>query len=556
MSIADTSAFPHPTESGVWERFDLSDVTNRFEKKNSFGRFAGRLELETRRFLYLCATESEPCAPSAIVDEYWHAMILNTSVYRAYCETALGQFIEHNAGPASTSDEARQTHLATLRRTVARYREVFGDPPPDLWLAEISGDEIPEKYSRPHRLHLETTNHCNLRCEHCYPASSPDIPHHDADVVKGVIQRAKREDIGKVTLTGGEFLSRPDWKDIFNEALDAVDNIYIISNGLTLTDAKLKWMAKQRVKKTLKNVAKSPFKPRIAQLGIAVSLDGLEGNGLVRKNGQGKPVDAEKVLKRIALACDYGIHVTVNTTLTNPISARELPEMYDRLSKMGIDRWQLDQAYNGGRYQESDLLDTELNWLEEAKAGYKYIVENYLKDYPKIPDWRLEIVQVFRYDMLISGFAPAASLDEHPCSYHFGSVIVEGGDEVRFCPSLRNNGIGRPTGDDKFADVLERSDEFKDFLSKSINDLPCKECRYSKMFHGGCRANSFSYAGKMWDRDPICCSLSPFVEDEIVPLLPQHLREQFLAGLTGGSRPDERPGAKRPRRRSIPVTAG
>lgn len=71
--------------------------------------------------------------------------------------------------------------------------------------------------------------------------------------------------------------------------------------------------------------------------------------------------------------------------------------------------------------------------------------------------------------------------------------------------------------------------DFKDFLSKSISDLPCKDCRYGKLFHGGCRANSLSYLAKMWDIDPICCALSPFVEDEIVPLLPPKLQQSFRA---------------------------
>ncbi|SAI69050.1 Uncharacterised protein [Bordetella trematum] len=45
--------------------------------------------------------------------------------------------------------------------------------------------------------------------------------------------------------------------------------------------------------------------------------------------------------------------------------------MYDLLSRMGIDRWQVDQAYLAGRLTQSDLKGGGLAWLEEAKAGYK-----------------------------------------------------------------------------------------------------------------------------------------------------------------------------------------
>lgn len=51
--------------------------------------------------------------------------------------------------------------------------------------------------------------------------------------------------------------------------------------------------------------------------------------------------------------------------------------------------------------------------------------------------------------------------------------------------------------------------------------------------------------------DPICCSLSPFVEDEIVPLLPQKCVDSFYASLQVGPRPGELghlPTQKKPKR--------
>ncbi|WP_238582067.1 hypothetical protein, partial [Pseudomonas aeruginosa] len=101
----------------------------------------------------------------------------------------------------------------------------------------------------------------------------------------------------------------------------------------------------------------------------------------------------------------------------------------------------------------------------------------------------------------------------------------------RFCPSLRNTSIGQITTEDSFSQIYSESKDFIDFLGKSISDLPCNDCRYGLLFHGGCRANSLSYAGKIWERDPICCSLSPFVEDVIVPLLPEKLKSSFYQSL-------------------------
>ena len=54
-------------------------------------------------------------------------------------------------------------------------------------------------------------------------------------------------------------------------------------------------------------------------------------------------------------------------------------------------------------------------------------------------------------------------------------------------------------------------------------------------FRGGCRANSCSYNGKIWDYDPICCTLAPFFEDEIIPLLPENLQNTFFQFLQPGT---------------------
>lgn len=534
-----------------WLTFDLGEVTRRFESRSPWGAQAQDLEREVRRMLRLRHEyPDQPVSPSPIVDEYWHALILHTTIYREYCSQAFGQFVEH--APGSEGDRPRETYLSQLRNTRRLYREHFGEEPGHMWFDGVAEATVPVQYQRPHRLHLETTNHCNLRCEHCYPASAPENEHHDLVTILDVIDNAASAGIAKITLTGGELLTRPDWKTVIRHALRACDNVYFISNGVGLTDDVLDWLTRERVHAAARASLRWPPRPRPVELGVAISMDGLESNGLVRKTARGNGVKYTLLLSRIHSVVAHGLHVTVNTTLTNEQSASELPEMYRLIDDIGIDRWQIDQAYASGRFPSSDLFDPQLGWLETAKDGYEFIVREYLKNYPTLPAWRLEIVQVFRFDSLGMGFMPATGLDEHPCSYQFGSLIVEGGNQLRFCPSLRNAAVGAVTSAD-FASVLDADDTFREFAGGSIRDLPCKDCRYSLLFHGGCRANSLSYSGKMWARDPICCSLSPFVEDRIVPLLPDHMKQSFAASVTSGTRPDERTSATS-RRKLLPIS--
>lgn len=72
---------------------------------------------------------------------------------------------------------------------------------------------------------------------------------------------------------------------------------------------------------------------------------------------------------------------------------------------------------------------------------------------------------------------------------------------------------------------------FAEFLKKGINDLPCRDCRYAMLHMGGCRANSYAFNGEMWDRDPVCCTLSPFIESDIVPSFQNGYRSSTILAL-------------------------
>lgn len=155
---------------------------------------------------------------------------------------------------------------------------------------------------------------------------------------------------------------------------------------------------------------------------------------------------------------------------------------------------------------------------------------------------KIEIVQVFRSSILEHGFKIVNSDSHHPCAYQFGSVVVENGNEVRFCPSLRY-------GDDHIFNISQKeisensyinNVNFNKFSRLSLNDLPCKHCRYKYISHGGCRANSISYNYRLYSKDPICCSMAPFIEEKIIPLLPPDLQMQYKAAIySEGMLPDD-----------------
>ncbi|MEU1805875.1 hypothetical protein [Streptomyces sp. NPDC019937] len=91
---------------------------------------AGRIVDEAVKFVAAAADASRPLAPSRVVDEGWHALILHTRIYRQLCER-VGAFVDHI--PEAPDPERRDPEA--LSRTQWRIVEA-GFPVDDaLWLA-------------------------------------------------------------------------------------------------------------------------------------------------------------------------------------------------------------------------------------------------------------------------------------------------------------------------------------------------------------------------------------------------------------------------------------
>jgi len=90
---------------------------------------AQRITAEALGFLAACAHDRQaPIAPSLVVDEGWHALILHTDLYARLCER-LGGFIHHY--PQLPDDTEHDPD--TIARTV-RLIELAGcTPDPELW---------------------------------------------------------------------------------------------------------------------------------------------------------------------------------------------------------------------------------------------------------------------------------------------------------------------------------------------------------------------------------------------------------------------------------------
>lgn len=116
---------------GKIEDFNLSSVRASLQRTEEFSAEEARTaEQEAKRFLALQAISAtgELAIINNYADEFWHAMILDTQLYRRFCEQAIGRFIDHI--PRTTAAEAADAPYAETRKIYAEY---FGEPDEIIW---------------------------------------------------------------------------------------------------------------------------------------------------------------------------------------------------------------------------------------------------------------------------------------------------------------------------------------------------------------------------------------------------------------------------------------
>jgi hypothetical protein len=99
-----------------------------------------QMEEEYRKFLALhLAFPDADIVPCKLVDEIWHQHILDTKAYRADCQRIFGRFLDHYPYFGMRGPEDAQALIDAYEDTLIRYREAFGEPPPDTWISPEAG---------------------------------------------------------------------------------------------------------------------------------------------------------------------------------------------------------------------------------------------------------------------------------------------------------------------------------------------------------------------------------------------------------------------------------
>lgn len=159
----------------VIEALEAIDLTKIKEKmmdithgKGWSEKLANEVEIEYRRFLALSiAYPEETIVPSKIVDDFWHAHILDTRAYARDCEIAVGYFFHHwpYLGIGGPAEQAKLWKASDSTREL--YTRHFGPPSLSYWSAGqsvIESETSAATCSTPSECYGTSPGGCTSRC--------------------------------------------------------------------------------------------------------------------------------------------------------------------------------------------------------------------------------------------------------------------------------------------------------------------------------------------------------------------------------------------------------
>ena len=92
-------------------------------------------EGEMRRFFHLVGTTDGPTAClNKTVDEIWHQLVLFTPLYRDFCSSVFGEFVDH-----VPRTEHTPISVSAINNFVNDYKREFGSLDP-VWLEDVPVD--------------------------------------------------------------------------------------------------------------------------------------------------------------------------------------------------------------------------------------------------------------------------------------------------------------------------------------------------------------------------------------------------------------------------------
>ncbi len=338
---------------------------------------------------------------------------------------------------------------------------------------------------RPKHCVWEITSQCNMRCLHCASnLGEKNWPRGEELTLEECLRVCKELaelGCGKLVISGGEAVLRPDWEIIAERAISLGMFVSLISNGYLINNGLARRMRE------------------VGLCRVAISIDGLEQtHNHIRRN----PRSFTQALAAIRHLRAEGLPVNV-VTQANRRNLSELSHLEGLMVESGVDIWRIQVGVPLGRMREhSELVLSP----DELPALADFIVEAKRRSVVRISVGD-NVGYFSRHEPELRGTEDTENLPFWSgCYAGCLSIGIESNGNVKGCLSLQSaEFIEGNLRRQSLREIWERSGAFaytRNFEPQNLRGS-CEECEYGEICRGGCSFLAFATSGRLYD-NPYC----------------------------------------------------
>lgn len=308
---------------------------------------------------------------------------------------------------------------------------------------------------------LELTKRCNFNCVYCYAeGGEPNQNELSLEEIKDVMDQARELGARKVTLTGGEPMTREDFWDVVEYASKTGLAVNLYTNGSLIDEEAAARLAKLDVLPCVKLDSRDPkTQDRLAgQTGAFEKI--LKGIWNLRKAGYGEERE-----------------MNINAVIT-AMNIDGLPELW----------WWC---------REHDIQPMFLRLGPKGRAAGK---DSLVVGTPRLLELFLDLAAIdWEYKIHWNATTPFCG---RGCHKHYISCYVGSVGNVQPCTGVDVHGGN--IKEQSLKDILSTSEVFN--IARNMEDHvkgACKTCEELEKCYG-CRGLAYYYNGDFTGADPLC----------------------------------------------------
>jgi len=316
-------------------------------------------------------------------------------------------------------------------------------------------------------------------------------------------------------------------------ARSGVQNIILSLPGKDLTDRMLLQLLKIKWALRLRRVLRAQgVKEPSVQFTVNIILSGLQDNVLLQMPASKSTLLPPDIKKKISRAQRVGLPVSVTTFVSTRRNAKALVPLYQELLRLKVSSWIINPLMSPALpADDPDIVSEKSLNIREMLDACQSVIADYLSSGPDARRMNLVIPPLFDSAMLSGNALPGKKNIALFHQYRPRNIITT--SLLKQCLLLRE------IGENLFeSDAITVSDDAADghaddldFKELSIADLSCCSCRYRNLWRGDHPTQAHSVRALIRRPDPICCYLSLFLENKLLPIYPQSLRNEILSRL-------------------------